>query len=154
MPRRNRGSHAGAGRRSSRVRANTVKRSPSAMARTPTPRRSPTPAIVGRRRRTTRRAPGDRRSETVRSRVYGISPLLTSRGPLDRSRKMAVQRGQTPGKYGLPERILSARRLDERSRDNPRKRCARTKKDRRAAIIASGHGGRNGFTNYRRHEKC
>lgn len=39
------------------------------------------------------------------------------------------------------------------ARKSPRV-CSASKARRRAVIIASGHGGRNGATNYKRHKKC
>jgi len=47
--------------------------------------------------------------------------------------------------------ILSAKRVAERLTEDP---CRKAREARRASILSSGYGGRNGFTDYSKHKEC
>ncbi|AXL15458.1 hypothetical protein [Microviridae sp.] len=56
----------------------------------------------------------------------------------------------------LSSTILPLRRDNENASDKQTTRsvCTRKKQAKRATIIATGYGGKNGFTNYKQHRKC
>jgi len=47
--------------------------------------------------------------------------------------------------------IMSAKRVAERLTEDP---CRKSREARRASILSSGYGGRNGFTDYTKHKEC
>lgn len=69
------------------------------------------------------------------------------RGDLRRNRR---------ARQGLSPVLVSVRRTDENAsgRQTTRSVCTRKKAARRAVIIATGYGGRNGARRYKRQEKC
>lgn len=72
----------------------------------------------------------------------------------------AEHRQSSVGMYSPQVRLFGPGILDpepvlrERKRTEVYDPCQDSKQTRRAAIINSGHGGRNGATKYRKHEDC
>jgi len=94
----------------------------------------------------------------------GISAFPQSVAVRSIPRQVQVPRGgprggrfvylQQPGGALIDARtgeILSAKRVAERVATDP---CRRSKDNRRAAVLAGGYGGTNGFRNYKPHSEC
>lgn len=108
--------------------------------------------VVSKRRRGTREV-----SQTVhrsadpysrRARTSWLSPgLLDRRDPVRQSRKTA--------RKGMPSGlVLASRRDGDAPKNEATKVCARRKASRRAVIIATGYGGRNGFRRRKEARSC
>lgn len=73
----------------------------------------------------------------------------------DSDRRPAVRTQRTTARRLSPGGLFLGRRNENASsRKTTRSVCTRKKAARRAVIIASGYGGRNGARNYKRHESC
>lgn len=72
-----------------------------------------------------------------------------------RNRRSDLQSRRGPRK-GLSSVMVSLRRTDENASalQTRRSLCTRKKQARRSVIIATGYGGINGYTNYRRQKSC
>lgn len=145
MPRRKRGSTS----------RRTRTRSSRSVARTSTPRRPATASNLARRRRATRSAIASMEvpRKATGTRSPGVQALSVRPRLRDRRAKVRPH-PKKPTVRRLPELVLSARRLDENAYPPTSTACTRKKAERRRAIIGSGYGGVNGFTNYRSRRKC
>jgi len=155
MPKRRR---SFTGRRTSASRRPS--RRPGRPSATPRSSRSPGTGIEVSMRRPRRkavresaRARNTRTRANIRTaRAYRLSDEARRRSPLLQSsvaRKDAAPQRMSPS--------LLPMATERRDRVGKKKKCADIKKARetkRAVIINSGYGGRNGFTNYRKHQQC
>lgn len=92
--------------------------------------------------------------KSVRRKTRVLTRDQVRAGLRDRRNKMLARKKATRSP-GLSAALVPSRRTDADARSRPSKlRCARKKEVRRAVIIATGHGGRNGVRNYRRQQKC
>lgn len=145
MPKRKRASTGARGARSRRP-----PRRPVPTARRVSPRRRPEQSTTVSARRTVRRvsrhAVSTRLPESPRKRGDGLSDFRSGRTSLHARRR---------ARTGLPAPVLSLRRRNENasSKKTTRSVCSRKRAARRAVIISTGYGGRNGATNYRKEDK-
>lgn len=127
----------------------------------------------GRKNQNSRRAPPRQRQQQetpVRSRrtVRRVSRPIERGESFDRSRdrgnKMPVghrnrrnsMHSQRQPQIGLPSSLLPTRYPNENASNNKTTRsvCTRKKAARRHMIIATGYGGKNGFTDYKEDKSC
>lgn len=110
-----------------------------------------------------RRQSVDRTSRPARQRAKPTGRKATSargRGaqamsPGRRRRASLHARKRATTTTGLSSSVVPALSRDGRKKGGSRvKACSKAKSQRRAVIIATGHGGRNGARNYRRHNPC
>lgn len=131
-----------------------------------------------RKRTRSRRAPqGFERGTSTRVATPAPRAVRRSLREKIRARREAIERAGGTREYGLPalsrdrgdrlssptqpaQHRLQARKLPARTRnaDAPSRKaavsCKRAKSERRAVIIATGHGGINNARNYRARSKC
>ncbi len=124
-----------------------------------------------RRRSTSRPRAKQPKQGLARPREKTISQRATARrrnSALNRNPRESGLQTQLPdGRYRmrplpkrpadrLSKRVVSPHRRNEATRRAAatKRVCAAKKQERRAVIIATGYGGRNGFTDYNRRKSC
>lgn len=143
-------------KRSSRKRGTRVSRGFGNAIRNRQSRRSLPEGIEEVRRRTENIFAGPliRSTDAPRQRTRMAGNVMLS-GLRNRRKKMQPRKGSPTA--GLSKSVVLTPSRDGRtdaSKTSPAGLCARRRNSRRAVVIATGYGGRNGVTDYRRHEKC
>lgn len=118
-----------------------------------TPRQRKAPRNLERRRAYALPSPLSAQSATP---IVGVRSQRTQKlSTRFRDRRDVLRPGkQIPTFQRLSTGLVSTRPADENARTRSSKRCTRSKAERRGVILATGYGGINGATNYRRSKKC
>ncbi len=116
-----------------------------------TRRKDPSSEGAPRRSTTTIQSALRKRKTKMAERPKRTSPVRTT--PADRRTPVHPYKLKKRSTRRLQAGVVSTPNRNENARSS-KIRCARNKVERRAVLLAMGHGGINDFKKYRSHKKC